>query len=592
MSDRLGSQRVAGAPRLRGLIAAVILPMLVALAPSRATPQALPAVPRNRTLILENIDGRVPVPGNMNPYVAGQFLEWGMWQATQESLFYYNLETGRLDPWLARSSRYSDGGRTVTIELQPGVRWSDGVPFTADDVAFTIEMLKKNLGLQYSFDMDSWVESANAPNPTRVVIHLKRPNPHFVLTYFAVPIWRSILIAPKHIWEHVDPKTFNNYDPQRGLPLGTGPYRLVRSSETETVFDRRDRWWAADAGLHPMPSPQRLIWISAGTEDTRAAMAVNNQLDAMWVMSRSTFEIARRRNAQLIGWTKALPYGYLDPCPRNLYFNTAAAPFDRTAVRRAINQAINRAQLVTVAYEGMSEPSYSVFPTYAPLKPFLERNAALLQALHSQPPQVATLMQSAGFRRGPQGLWVGADGRTVRFTIDARSGEADLLKMGPVLVYQLRAAGFDAAFRPTETAIFSSDVAMGRSTVYLSDSCGSVQDPYASLALFHSKQSAPIGQLASGVVPTRFANAEFDAAIDAMAKLPAEEPAFASAADTALRIFSRELPAIPLVQARLLTPFNQTYWSNWPSAENDYIQPGHWWITGDQLLINVRPTGR
>ena len=165
MNDSPDCRRHARAPKLTRLIAVVILPMLVALAPSRAAPQALPTVPRNRTLILENIDGRVPVPGNMNPYVAGQFLEWGMWQATQESLFYYNLETGRLDPWLARSSRYSDDGRTVTIELQPGVRWSDGVPFTADDVAFTIEMLKKNLGLQYSFDMDSWVESVRLPIP-------------------------------------------------------------------------------------------------------------------------------------------------------------------------------------------------------------------------------------------------------------------------------------------------------------------------------------------------------------------------------------------------------------------------------------------
>ncbi len=325
-----GPRRRSARPELRlsGRVALLVVSslMLMMLRPIAAASQALAAVPRNRTLILENIDGRVPVPGNMNPYVAGQFLEWGMWQATQESLFYYNLETGHLDPWLARSSAYTDNGRTVTIELRPGVRWSDGVPFTADDVAFTIEMLKKNLGLQYSFDMDSWVESVRAPTPTRVVIRLKRPNPHFVLSYFAVPIWRSILIAPKHIWEHVDPKTFSNYDPQRGLPLGTGPYRLVRSSETETVFDRRDRWWAAEAGLHPMPSPLRLIWISAGTEDTRAAMAVNNQLDAMWVMSRSTFELARRRNANLMGWSKALPYGYLDPCPRNLYFNTAAPP--------------------------------------------------------------------------------------------------------------------------------------------------------------------------------------------------------------------------------------------------------------------------
>ena len=295
----------------------------------------------------------------------------------------------------------------------------------------------------------------------------------------------------------------------------------------------------------------------------------------------------------LIGWTKALPYGYLDPCPRNLYFNTAAAPFDRIEVRRAINQAINRAQLVAVAYEGMSEPSYSVFPTYTPLKPFLERNAALLQTLHSQAAQVPALMQAAGYRRGPQGLWVGTDGRTVRFTIDARSGEADLLKMGPVLVYQLRAAGFDAAFRPTETAIFSSDVATGRSTVYLSDSCGSVQDP---LRLAGTVSQQPIGPDRAARVGSRaypiHQSRNLMPRSTPWPNCRPRMPAFATAADTALRIFSRELPAIPLVQARLLTPFNQTYWSNWPSAENDYIQPGHWWITGDQLLINVRPTGR
>jgi peptide/nickel transport system substrate-binding protein len=77
-----------------------------------------------------------------------------------------------------------------------------------------------------------------------------------------------------------------------------------------------------------------------------------------------------------------------------------------------------------------------------------------------------------------------------------------------------------------------------------------------------------------------------------MARLPATDPAFTSAADTALRVFSQELPAIPLVQARLLTPFNTKYWSNWPTADNNYIQPGHWWVTGAQLLINVKPASR
>jgi peptide/nickel transport system substrate-binding protein len=580
--------------RPRRMLTVVILlgALCAVLCVGTAAGQSIDKVPREQTLILENIDGRVPVPGNMNPYVAGQYLEWGMWQANQESLFYFNLESGKLEPWIAESAKYGDGGRTVTIELRDGVKWSDGVPFTAEDVVFTIEMLKKNLGLRYSSDMDVWVDSISAVTPRRIVIKLKKPNPRFLLTYFGVPIWQSLLIAPKHIWQNVDPKTFPNYDLEKGLPLGTGPYRLVRSTETETVFDRLEHWWAADTGLHAMPAPRRVIWLGVGTEDGRAAMGVNNQLDAMWVMSRSTFEIARRRNPNIIGWSGNLPYGYLDPCPRDLFFNTSAAPFDQPGVRLAINHAINREQLVAVAFEGMSEPSYSVFPTYGGLKQFLDRNAEILNSLHSDPAKIPTLMTAAGYKRNGQGLWVGPDAKPVSFTISTRSGETDLLKMGPVLVAQLRAAGFDASFRAAETAIYFTDVSNGHTPVYLAGTCGSVQDPYASFALFHSRESAPTGQRSPGVTPTRFADAAFDQAVDTMATLASTDPNFSRAADTALAEFTRLLPAIPLVQARLLTPFNKTYWTDWPSADNNYFQPGHWWISGDQLIIHVKPVTR
>ena len=48
-----------------------------------------------------------------------------------------------------------------------------------------------------------------------------------------------------------------------------------------------------------------------------------------------------------------------------------------------------------------------------------------------------------------------------------------------------------------------------------------------------------------------------------------------------------DLPVIPLVQARLLTPFNTTYWTNFPTAENPYIHPGHWWVTGNYIIHQV-----
>lgn len=565
--------------------------LIFALMTSAAFAQTIAEVARQDTVIFENVEGRVAIPGNMNPYIAGQNLDSGVWQATQESLFVNNLESGELEPWLAESASFNADSTQLTIKLRPGIKWSDGVPFTSADVAFTIDMLKANAGLAYSADMNSWVASVATPDDLTVVIDLTKPNPRFVMNYFGVRIFAAMVIAPKHVWEGVDPLTFTNYDLDKGWPLGTGPYRLVRSTETETVFDRRDDWWAAETGFHALPEPLRAIWTGVGTEDARAAMAVNNQLDAMWVMSRSTFEIAHQRNAGIVGWTADVPYAYLDACPRMLYLNDAAAPFDQVAVRKALNNAINREQIAQIAFEGMTEPSGSLFPPYARLAAFLERNAPLFAAdpvIDFNLDKSAALMTGAGFTRGDDGLWRGADGQTISFTMITPAGEADMLKMGPVIAAQLKAAGFDASFRPVEQSVYYTDVSTGTATAYIRGVCGSVTDPYDSFDLFHGRRAAPIGQPADGPFASRFANPEFDAAVDAMATMSPDDPAYAALADTALKVWTENLPAIPLVQARLLTPFNTTYWTNWPTAENNYFQPGHWWLSGDQILINLK----
>ena len=255
----------------------------------------LTSVPRNQTVIFETIDGTVGDPGNFNPFINGLYQDWGFWQANQESLFFLNLETGKLEGWQAESYSYNSDNTVVTIKLRKGVKWSDGVPFTSADVVFTINLLKSNPKLMYSADMTTWVKDVQAPDPQTVVITLTGPNPRFVVDEFGVEVWSTVLIVPQHIWQGQDPLTFRNYDPAKGWPVGTGPYKLVRSTPTEQDFDLLPSWWAADTGLHAMPSPKRAIWVGVDTEDVRASLAVSNQLDAMWTMSRSTFETAVSR---------------------------------------------------------------------------------------------------------------------------------------------------------------------------------------------------------------------------------------------------------------------------------------------------------
>jgi len=573
------------------IVGFALLVVFLAVAPVVA--QDIREVPREATVIIENEFGRVAVPDNMNPYIAGQYLDWGMWQATQEALFYLNYETGAVIPWQATGYSFNDDKTEVTIHIRDGVKWSDGTPFTAHDVVFTINMLKANEELQYSFDMQQWVADISAPDDHTVVMTLTRPNPRFVINYFSVRIWDTILIAPQHIWGDVDPTTFTNYDLEAGLPMGTGAYRLIRSTETEQVYDRRDDWWGAETGFQPLPAPERAIWLGAPSEDLRAALMSNNELDAGWLFSRSTFEVAQSRNPNIVGWTADLPYAYLDPCPRYLGLNNRAAPFDDREVRWALNAAIDRDVLVAIAYEGMTNPAATLYPTYAPLQAFLDRNAALFEeydVLGSDEMLIDSVMEGKGYTRDSEGLWVDGDGERISFILIARSSQTDKVRMGNILAEQMRAAGFDATFQPLEDGIFYADVSNGASQAWVTDLCGSVSDPYETFSRFHSRFSGPIGESVPGVNASRFENAEYDEIVDAMAVLAADDEGFNELADQALAIWLHELPGIPLVQARLLTPFNNSYWTNWPTSDNNYIQPGHWWVTGALMLHNIQPS--
>ncbi|MCY4106476.1 MAG: ABC transporter substrate-binding protein [Chloroflexi bacterium] len=574
------------------IVGFALLVVFLAVAPV-VVAQDIREVPREATVIIENEFGRVAVPDNMNPYIAGQYLDWGMWQATQEALFYLNYETGAVIPWQATGYSFNDDKTEVTIHIRDGVKWADGTPFTAHDVVFTINMLKANEELQYSFDMQQWVADISAPDDHTVVMTLTRPNPRFVINYFSVRIWDTILIAPQHIWGDVDPTTFTNYDLEAGLPMGTGAYRLIRSTETEQVYDRRDDWWGAETGFQPLPAPERAIWLGAPSEDLRAALMSNNELDAGWLFSRSTFEVAQSRNPNIVGWTADLPYAYLDPCPRYLGLNNRAAPFDDREVRWALNAAIDRDVLVAIAYEGMTNPAATLYPTYAPLQAFLDRNAALFEqydVLGSDEMLIDSVMEGKGYTRDSEGLWVDGDGERISFILIARSSQTDKVRMGNILAEQMRAAGFDATFQPLEDGIFYADVSNGASQAWVTDLCGSVSDPYETFSRFHSRFSGPIGESVPGVNASRFENAEYDEIVDAMAVLAADDEGFNELADQALAIWLHELPGIPLVQARLLTPFNNSYWTNWPTSDNNYIQPGHWWVTGALMLHNIQPS--
>ena len=180
-----------------------------ATAPAAAAPTTAPAaqaapgnpatVARNETLIMTVSDtfNQFQDATLSNPFLRAQ--QRTGWHFMYEPFFFWNPywtdavkwpmgladNPGRV-PWLAETATYNADSSELTIKLRKGVTWSDGQPFTAKDVVYTLNMLKDNSpDLLFSFDMKTWVKDVTAPDDLTAKITLTSPNPQFLPRYFS-----------------------------------------------------------------------------------------------------------------------------------------------------------------------------------------------------------------------------------------------------------------------------------------------------------------------------------------------------------------------------------------------------------------------
>jgi peptide/nickel transport system substrate-binding protein len=270
---------------------------------SRTRPKALPraSADRMKTAIFDTDGGRVVGYQLFNPFTVSWPGQDGQHQAMIEPLFILNYGSGKIDPWLATGYTVNKTQDVWTIKLRSGVMWSDGQPFGADDVVFTLDMLKTGpLTLNYASTVQEWVKSVKKIDDLTVQLTLTKPNPRFLLSYLTVSIWGCIYIVPKHIWQSQDPTKFTNYDPAKGYPVFTGPYKLVTSTPTNFLYQRDPNWWGAKSGFMSLPAPEKLQWVANGTEDVRVALAAEHQLDSVMDITVGGYLALKAKNPNII----------------------------------------------------------------------------------------------------------------------------------------------------------------------------------------------------------------------------------------------------------------------------------------------------
>ena len=170
-----------------------------------------------------------------------------------------------------RNGGISADGRAITYHLRRGVRWSDGAPFDADDVAFTLRVIADTSNRLTTRDAWDRVTRFDEPDKFTIVLHLDRPYAPFIARYFASDTLSCIL--PAHV---LSPRTNINEVPYNAMPIGIGPFRY-------TAFRRGD---AVELEANPYyfgrkPKLRKIVYEVVSEDNTILTQLRTGELD-MW----------------------------------------------------------------------------------------------------------------------------------------------------------------------------------------------------------------------------------------------------------------------------------------------------------------------
>ncbi|WKX68748.1 ABC transporter substrate-binding protein [Streptomyces sp. XD-27] len=308
----------------------------------------------------------------------------------------------KLVPALAAAlPKVGDGGRTYTFTLRDGVRFSDGKPLTARDVAFTYRtILDKKTNNPSKGELDA-VAKVTAKGDDTVVFSLKYP--------YAAFAERTVLpVVPEHAAGGQDVNTgrFNTH------PVGTGPYTLVHWSKGEKITLKANPGYWGGA-----PKVKKLTMAIIKDDDIRATRLRSGDLDGAILPPNLAKTFKGDEGRRTIA-AKTADY-------RAVTLPTGNRVTGDRAVRRALDVAVDRGTMVDAILEGAGKEAYGPVPTDSPwFTKGTERPHDLAKAKR--------ILDEAGWRPGEDGVRA-KDGRRASFTLWYPSG--DKLRQEHALAY-------------------------------------------------------------------------------------------------------------------------------------------------------------
>jgi peptide/nickel transport system substrate-binding protein len=498
-----------------------------------------------------------------NPSVSG--LSFG---PVYEPLVFVNaLQSGKTTPWLASSFKWSNGNKTITFTIRPGVKFSDGSPMSAADVAFTYNMLKQNKAL----DLNSiWsVLSSVTQQGDKVVMNFKSP----AVPYFYY-IADQVGIVPMKIWSKIANPV--NYADKN--PIGTGAYTVKSCTPQLITYTASKHYYQPGE-----PHIGTVLYPSYTSNDpANLDLATGKaQWGGQFIPSIKKFYTA-----------KSPSYHYWFPPVDNvsIYINLKDPILSDVKVRQAMAYAIDRNKVSTVGeygYEPASNQTGIVTPTFSS---WVDKSASAKYDDYTYNPKKAiSILTADGYKKDSKGL-MAKNGKELSFGIVNVGGYSDWVASVQVIQQNLQAVGIKITPINLSGTDHDNRVFKGQFQLAYFNSGSSGPSPFYELrGMLYGPNTAPIGQLATTNYE-RYSNPTVDRLIESYGATtdPQQQHAIVNKLQ---QVMLSEVPLIPVTEGVDWFQYDTSKFSGWVSEQDPYAQPAPYstpdW--GIQLL-HLKPT--
>jgi len=312
---------------------------------------------------------------------------------------------------------------TVLVHVRPGIKWHDGVPISANDVVYTIQMQKSDeVASSRQQDIEG-IASARAVDSMTVEVKLSKPGPYTVNSLL------EVVPVPHHLLDSIPPARMR-FAAFNQRPVGNGLFRFVRwNKNQEIVVD-------ANRDAPQRPSLDRIIVRVVPDPSARLTALINGEGDLDKVSSDQRQRLQGAQNVRLMNAVRVRP-GWI-------VWNAGKAPVNDPAVRRAFLMAVDRTRLVQGLFGPEGEPALS------PLAPKLREHSASVRPIPFNVAQAGQTLQQAG--------WVDTNGDGIRekggqpLRLEIEYSSADPVRQDMLIGMQdmVKQAGIQLLLKPYE----------------------------------------------------------------------------------------------------------------------------------------------